>query len=134
MSSMDPKASSRFRRPLLRSLSMSTGAMLLYGCWAYVANFSHGGAAAWRAALTQGFVSFSITLVLTTLMEGLHRLSSRPLLRFILPAAGAIILGASYSIGMHLYMGTPELFRTVLPVLLIGGTFSVVYSANLLRD
>ncbi len=123
-----------YRRPILRSLGLASGAMALYGSWAYLANRSHGSQAAWRAACTQGFVSFTITFLMTALMEGLHRLGSRRLSRFLLPAGGALLFGLFYSIGMHLVMGTPEVAKTVTPILLIAGTYTLLYSANLARE
>lgn len=123
-----------YRRPILRSLGLAIGAMALYGSWAYFANRGHGSKAAWRAACTQGFISFTITFLMTALMEGLHRLGSRRLSRFLLPAGGAMLLGMTYSIGMHLVMGTPEVAKTVTPILLIATTYTLLYSANLARE
>ena len=139
---MQPEADSQkprrrqlwYRRPILRSLGLALGAMALYGSWAYFANRSHGSSAAWRAAGTQGFVSFTITFLMTALMEGLHRLGSRRRGRFLLPAGGALLFGLTYSVGMHLVMGTPEVAKTVTPILLIAGTYTVLYSANLARE
>lgn len=123
-----------YRRPLVRSLGLALGAMLLYGGWAYFANRAHGQGAALRAAGTQGFISLTLTFVVTALMEGLHRLGSRRSTRFLLPAGGAILFGAIYSTFMHRFMGTPEMTRTILPIVLIGATYTLSYSANLVRE
>lgn len=135
---MEPRTSRRqlpwYRRPLLRSLGIALGAMLLYGSWAYVANRSHGHDVALRAAGTQGFTSLTLTFVMTAIMEGLHRLGSRRATRFLLPAGGAILFGAIFSTVMHHFMGTPEMARTILPIMLIGATYTLSYSANLVRE
>lgn len=139
---MEPRTAGRparrqlpwYRRPLLRSLALAIGAMLLYGSWAYYANRGHGHATALRAACTQGFISLTLTFVMTALMEGLHRLGSRRTTQFLFPALGAIGFGAVYSTFMHHFMGTPEMARTILPIMLIGGTYTLSYSANLVRE
>lgn len=137
MSSVRPAPTSHlpwYRRPLLRSVALALWAMLLYGGWAYLANSRHGPHAAARAAATQGFISFTLTLVMTAVMEGLHRLGSRRATRFLLPAGGALLLGGAYSVAAHFYMGTPEVAGTVVPILLLGGTYALAYSANLARE
>jgi hypothetical protein len=139
---MEPRTAGRparrplpwYRRPLLRSLGLALGAMLLYGSWAYFANRAHGPHLALRAAATQGFVSLTLTFVVTALMEGLHRMGSRRSTQFLFPAVGAILFGAAYSTFMHHFMGTPEMARTILPIVLIGGTYTLSYSANLVRE
>lgn len=113
---------------------MGLAALLLYGGWAFVANRAHGLGPAWRAAATQGFVSFTVTFFVTAIMEGVHRMvRSRPA-QFLLPGAVAVAVAAVYTVALHWWMGTPEIARTVVPVLTIGAVYCFGYSANLVRE
>lgn len=123
-----------YRLPALRSLLMGLGALLLYGSWALVANLEHGPWLASKAALTQGFVSLTITVVITAAMEIAVRQAPRGILQLLAPFAVAELLAVSYTVGLHWLSGTPELLRTVLPVLCVGGVYCLVYSANLARE
>ena len=113
---------------------MATAALLLYGGWAFAANWSHGFGPASKAAATQGFVSFTIAFVVTSLMEWLSRTTDALWGKFARAAGGAIMLTTTYTIGMHWWMGTPEILNTVAPVIVLGGLYCILYSANLVRE
>lgn len=121
-------------RPLARSLAVATGALILYGSWALLANFDHGWSKAVRAAATQAFASFTITLSMTGLMEALHRTTTAPWSQFTRAASGSIALATSYTLALHWWMGTPQILRTGAPSIIIGSIYSIVYSANLVRE
>jgi len=122
------------RQPLFRSIAMAIAALLLYGTWAWFANSSHGSAAAWKAFATQGFVSFSVTFFITAVMEALSRIGANCVLQFIYAAGGAIVLTVTYTVGMHWFMGTPEIFNTAAPVLTLGSIYCLLYTGNLVRE
>jgi len=90
--------------------------------------------AAWRAAATQGFVSFTVTFVITAVMEGVHRRLQSPPAQFLGAAGAAIAIAALYTVALHAWMGTPEIARTVVPVLTLGGCYCLAYSGNLVRE
>ena len=123
-----------YQRPALRSTIMGLGALLLYGGWAFAANYPHGFGAAIKAAATQGFISMTITVAVTAIMEFVVRRVSSGALQVIAPFAAAEALGVGYTITLHLLTGTPELLRTVLPVLSIGAVYCLTYSLNLARE
>lgn len=116
-----------------RSLASAALAFAVYGPWAFVANLGHGVPRALRAGLTQGTVSFVLTLCLTQLMEFLFALPRSPRLGFALAVAGAVTTSALLNVCAHLLAGTPEIVRTITPVVLLGTVFFVSYGANLLR-
>ncbi len=133
-SSVIHTAQPKSKVPLVRSVLMGLAAMAIYGGWAYLANRSYGLAIAMKAAATQSFVSFTVTFLITFLMEALHRRASSRLGRFVAPAGGAISFTVAYTVLMHIGMDTPELLDTVLPILIFGSLYCLIYSANLVRE
>jgi hypothetical protein len=117
----------------LRSALAGVAGGVLYSGWAFYMNYDHGAEAARTAAITQGLVSFSITFVITAIMEGLSRFVAQPAVRFLVSSIGGITLAGAYTIGMHVWMETPEVLKTAAPSLLIGSACCCVYSAGLAR-
>lgn len=109
-----------------RLIIFASCALLGYGAWAYVANADYGVATGLRAALTQGGYAFLVTLVMTSLLEFLYQWS-RPLHRsaWIAFLATCATLYLS-SWGVNALAGTPRIFWTILPGMVIG----TVYTAN----
>lgn len=122
------------RRPSARGLLLAVGAGCMYGGWALWANLAHGAAAGWRAAGTQFFVSFVVTLGITTVMEQVHASLSSPLGRVGGALAASIGLSVILTLALHLATGTPEIFATVVPVLALGSLYCTAYVANLERE
>ncbi len=119
--------------PLARSLAMAAAAFCLYGGWAMLANRGHGLAAARRAGLVQGVLSFTITLGMTMLIEALHRRLRDRRRGAALTALCAVGLSGSAVVLGHLAAGTPEVLRTVAPSLLIGSFYATSYTLALRR-
>ncbi len=112
---------------------MALVAAVLYGGWAGIANAGHGAAIALRAAVVQGCSSAFTTLVISSGIEGLFLLRrGRPLRRLaaatLPPTASSLV-----HVGAHTFMGTPEIFRTVLPSVVMGYVFAATYVAGLAR-
>lgn len=123
--------------PIQRSLISSITGFLFYGSWAFWVNHTHGIEAAVKAACVQGSYSFSLTLVMTLLVESLYRLGMRLfedqlLVRWstILLSCG-IIFSTSWTINM--IAGTPEIFKTVILGYIIGGIYCFTYVQGLAR-
>jgi hypothetical protein len=106
---------------------------VVYAPWAFIANLGHGTSRALRAGCTQGILSFVCTLTLTQLMEALFRVPRSPWRGFGLALAGAVSASSLLNVTAHAIAGTPEIVRTVAPVLAIGSAFFVSYGLNLVR-
>jgi hypothetical protein len=113
---------------------LAIGAGCMYGAWALWANLGHGSAAAWRAAGTQFFVSFVVTLAITTVMEQVHASVPSPLGRVAGAIAASVGTTIVFTTAMHFATGTPEILNTVAPVLALGSLYCVAYVANLERE
>lgn len=106
----------------------------MYGTWALWANLDHGQIAAWRAAGTQFFVSFVVTLTITTLMEQVHAVMASRVGRIAGAIGASVGVSTAFTITLHYVGGTPELLATVAPVLTLGGLYCIAYVANLERE
>lgn len=128
-----PESKPERRSATLRSVLAGLVGAALYGSWAFVVNRDHGADVALTAALTQAFVSFSATFAVTATMETLARTALSLPLRFLFSSLGGFGLAALYTLGMHLWMGTPEVLKTAAPSLIVGSVYCCIYSAALVR-
>ena len=117
-----------------RGFLLAIGAGCMYGAWALWANLGHGAAAGWRAAGTQFFVSFVVTLTITTVMEQVHAGLSSRAARVGGAIAAAVGTTVIFTLALHWASGTPEILATVVPVLLLGSLYCIAYVANLERE
>lgn len=116
-----------------RSIVSGLFGFAAYGGWAFYVNYAHGLDAAAKAAFTQGSYSFTVTLVMTLLMEYLFRLLANPMLRFCATFFGTCALLYSTSWGVNVLAGTPEIFMTILPGIIIGTVYTFIYTLSLVR-
>ena len=119
------------RAAIARALLMALLAAVLYGGWAGIANAGHGAAVALKAAAVQGGSSAFTTLVISSGIEALYLYrKGRPLQRLLAstlpPSASSLV-----HVAAHTFMGTPEIFRTVLPSVVMGYVFAATYVAGL---
>lgn len=121
------------RRSLARSLVSACYAAAIYGGWGFYANHAHGTAIALRVMFAQAAASFAMTFVTTLLIEALlARLGHRwygvaQTIVYTFAICQLLVLL------VHLAVGTPEILRTMAPNLLIGATFTTVYTVGLSR-
>lgn len=99
----------------------------LWSGWAYYVNFSHGAAAAQKAAITQGSFTIINASVFTIVMEYMFSVGKtlfmRLLLAFLLPNGIVAVILTS----LHYYRGTPNVLATVSPSLIIVAVLSLIY-------
>jgi hypothetical protein len=69
-----PPAPSASARRVVRVLTLSLLAAMVYGAWAWLANRSHGPDAAARGGLTQALSSAVATALIGTVIEALYAL------------------------------------------------------------
>ena len=109
-------------------ISAFTG-FIFYGGWAYFVHLDYGHVVAFKAFLTQGLVSFSITLVLTQSMETMYKLFSNPRAAYWCTAIIISVLVVLFSYTINAIVGTPEIFFTILP----GSVISAIYTFSYVR-
>lgn len=114
------------RSKTLRGLLAGTAGFVIYGGWAFFINFDHGLPAALKAGATQGSYSFTLTLIMSFIMEWLFQLSDQPKVKFSLTFFITCLLIYSTSWSINALAGTPEIFLTILP----GATFSTIYTLS----
>ena len=119
------------RAAVARVLVMGAGAFVLYGGWAFHANYDYGVDVRLRAGFVQGSATFVSTLVLTTAMEVVFRRCEPGRARFWITALGPQLAMTLVTIGVHTLAGTPEILATIAPPFVIGGIYAAVYTYKL---
>ncbi len=85
------------------------------------------------AGLTQGLMSFLITVFIVLLMIWLFDRGRSPVTKFLFAVIGTNTVGVGSLTAAHLLAGTPDVLQTILPSMLIGTAMTVVYSLTRLR-
>ena len=120
-------------RRILRVLTMTALAIVIYGGWAFWVN--HGGplGVALRAAATQGGTSALSTLFTASLVELIF---ARLRLSWVAGLAAAT-LPQTLTGSMHAFaqwlVGTPDVLATVLLSVVMGYVFAGIYAVALAR-
>ncbi len=110
-----------------RSVLAGIAGFVVYGGWAYFVNQPYGTDMGLMAGFTQGSYSFVLTLSTTFLMEHLLLLLAEvPAKRVLTVCATSVItLGTAWLI--HFFVGTPEVWLTILPGFAIGTIYTISY-------
>ncbi|MBC8354001.1 MAG: hypothetical protein H8E66_18555 [Planctomycetes bacterium] len=116
-----------------RVVIFSACAFLMYGGWATFANSSHGLYKSLLAGLTQGSLSLVSTAVLTSLMETVFSRMSPGVTRFLAAGMGPTTATLLLMTVVHFATGTPEIMATMLPSIVVGYAYSLIYAAGLTR-
>lgn len=117
------------RRATTRVLVLSALAALVYGGWAFAANFSHGMVSSTRAGLVQGASSATTTFVISGGIEALRARLGTSRGGLLVAALLPPTLASSLHVIAHWLVGTPEILRTILPSLVMGYVFGFAYFA-----
>lgn len=118
---------------LMDGLSGATLGLLFFGGWGVWANSAHGMDIAWQAGIAQGVMSFVVTLTGTTLMKRLFGMPGPLWLRALVASVGALVVIYGLIVGVHLWLGTPEILLTLAPGLPITIVFCCVFVGSMLR-
>ena len=114
-----------------RVLFFAVSAFLLYGGWAVFANLRHGRHTSLTAGLTQGLLSLVSTVILTSAMETVFSRLSPGVARFMATGLGPITTTLLLMAVIHFVTGTPEIAATMLPSIVVGYAYSIIYAAGL---
>ncbi len=116
---------------VIRSILSAGIALVFYGAWAAWANRMHEMGMIVRASVTQGLYSAAITLVMTSLVEALYRGDAPRASRLFRAIAATVVVLVLFSSGIHLLVGTQEIFMTVLPSWVFGSLYAGAYAVGL---
>lgn len=126
-----PLASLIFK--LMDGLSGATLGLLFYGGWGVWANSAYGWSVALRSGAAQGAMSFVVTLSGVTLMKRLFGIAGPLWWRGAVSILGSLLLIYGGIVGVHLWLGTPEILLTLAPGLPITIVFCCVFVGSMLR-
>jgi hypothetical protein len=105
-------------------------AFLAMGSWAWFANRTHPPASALMAAVVQGCLSGSITLVLKTAIEFLVKHLSG-IVALVVPPTAAFLTSTVLLSAIHVVAGTPEILATIALPLAVSTSYALAYSWSL---
>lgn len=110
-------------------------AFFLWGGWAFYVNYMQAG---WQSGLLSGIVqgvcSFVITLFIAYLVEKQFNWYEHALPKLLLPPICTVLLTGSCLILIHTLIQTPNIFKTLLPVLTVAFLFAVVTNFKLYQQ
>lgn len=113
-----------------KALLISCGAFFIQGSWAVYANREFGWGKSLPAGLVQGLCSFAMTYLSTILIEYILFAAgaAAKTLGFTAASASTIVFIAAAQSLAHWLAGTPHIIKTILPAVVIGGIYSIVYA------
>lgn len=123
---------SSFKRLAGSTAAHVATAAILMGGWALFANRAHGISAAVAPALAQGAMSGLITLVLKRALEAMAGRFPGVLAYAAPPLITASVILAVLA-GVHLAIGTPEIWRTIAVPWTVSTLYAAIYTATLGR-
>ena len=104
----------------------AAGAFVFYSVWAYFAN----DGSAVRSSLMQGSMSFIVTFFLAMMLEIIYKKATTAILAVLL---ALLLIWSLMSVQgiVHYFIGTDHVFMTILPGLILGTIYVVVYLLDL---
>ena len=109
------------------SILNSFAAMLIYGSWAVYANFEHG-AQAWKmAGAIQGVYAFFSTLSVTVVAQWVYTKCGRGWLGIVVGFLVSFVVMLTIPIAVHNLAGTPDILQTILPGLIWGSGYLILF-------
>lgn len=108
-------------------------AFILWGGWSFYVNAQVGFKAGLVSGLTQGICSFMITLFIAYLIEKQFNFYQNDILKLCLPPVCTVLLTGSCLVAIHHFIGTPNIIKTLVPVLTVAFLFAVVTNFKLYK-
>ncbi len=116
------------------ALLLSILATLPYSMWGLFINWDYGPMVAARVAVLQAVMSFTITLFMTRLLQGLYGLSTHRIGRFLLAWWGTVVIINTTAFTIHTIAGTPERLLTMAPGMVAGFIYCLSYTTRMAAD
>ena len=112
----------------------AVGATCIWGTWGFLMNVEHGTDIAVQVALAQGGLNFITNLVGTYILEYFYfNFSNNPMIQGTIAFLGTYCITLSAIFSVHLWVGTPELLRTIGPSISISMCLTIAYLIGLTK-
>lgn len=105
---------------------------MLWGGWAFFANYEHGFTIALKALCAQGVMSFTIASFVTSLVAFFVSLPLATSVKFSLGVLVPVTIIFCLQLSIHLAAGTPNIITTIFPSVSTGGVWCFIYARKLL--
>lgn len=116
-----------------RVLTVGLSAAIFYSAWAVYSNWDFGFYIASKAAAVQGATYSLSVLCSASLMETLFKVSSNFVVRFLTSSLGSGTIIFFGFLTFHIINGTPNIFMTMLPPIVIAIPYYILYPLELAR-
>ncbi len=113
---------------LKRRLIPSILALVGYGAWAFFANHEYVVSTALKAAVTQGTISFTLTLSINVFIEWLLKQFSAVKVKVFLVGMTASLCLIVVSYTINWLAKTPNILMTIFPGSVIGSVYATSYA------
>lgn len=116
---------------LMRSFLSAIAGFSVYGGWACYVNADYGTDLAMMIGLVQGGYSFVLTFVMALVTEWLFKrfTESKNQVAYVMITVSSALFTMPYVI--HLLLGTPAIWMTILPGFVIGTMYTRLYVLGL---
>jgi hypothetical protein len=104
---------------------------VIYGPIVAYINWDHGVTVAIKAGLYQGLICFSSAIYSTSMMLLLFQKGKTALTKFLLSFGITSSINLSILISIHLFNGTPNLFWTIIPSILLAAPYYIGFPLTL---
>ncbi len=102
----------------------ATFAFILWGGWGYYVNSNHSNFTGLTSGLTQGIISFVLTLSVVYLVTYFYNRIPQKVLRISFPPIAAIMCFSGVSASVHYFADTPHILISMSPSLLMALIFA----------
>ncbi len=105
----------------------SVVAALGYGAWAAYANSEHASEIWIRAGIVQAITSFTVTLVITLFARWVFHKAGGRKKGVVVSYLCSFVTVTAFSYAAHYVFGTPDIWQTIAPSMIIGSCYLVSY-------
>ena len=121
-------------RVILSPSRNSIVAAIGYSAWAMFANSEHATSVWLKAGITQAITSFALTMIITLFARWLYHRFGGGYGGIVGSFLVSFVAVTTMSYSAHWLSGTPDIWQTITPSMIIGSGYKLVYLLALKRS
>lgn len=107
------------------------GALVLWTAWTWYVNADHPIGTRILSSLVQGIWSFFVTFYMLVCLKKIFNYFENKWLKIILPTLITVSIVFVMILGIHILIGTPELWATITPGIIGGVVLNIIATIKL---